>query len=211
MLIDHVIYATPSAATTAERLRADHGVGATEGAFHPEHGTHNWVVPLGPTQYVELLEIVDRGAAGRSPIGQLMLAKLAADEGLASWAILTTDLDAVAARVGIAPGAGKATDQAGKVIGSWRFVAAHPDLPFFIAYDSDDGQQRASHERRFAAAKHDAEPTDFAWIEVGGDSDRLRSWIGDDALPIRFVGGRPGPRRVAINTVRGEVVLGAVA
>jgi hypothetical protein len=207
-MLDHVIYATRDAAATAAWLREQHGLGAVAGGFHPGHGTRNLVVPLDPPQYLELLEVVDDGAAARSPIGAAVTARLARGEGLWTWAVLADDLDAVAARLGIEPSVGHLADADGTVRGRWRTVAAGDDLPFFIAYDVDPEERRARQRRRHAEAAHAAGASGFAWIEVGGDEERLRDWLGDPTLPVRYAGGPPGPRAVAIRTQDGEIVIG---
>lgn len=58
-----------------------------------------------------------------------------------------------------------------------------------------------------AAAPHAVTPDGFAWVEVGGDAEALREWLGPDALPVRPVRGASGPVRVAIATDAGEVVV----
>jgi hypothetical protein len=42
---------------------------------------------------------------------------------------------------------------------------------------------------------------------VGGDADRLRTWLGGDELPIRVTDDEPGIHRVAISTPDGELVM----
>jgi hypothetical protein len=205
--LDHVIYVTRDAATTAARLRAEHGLVAIEGGHHTAHGTRNWVVPLPSPQYLELLEIGDAGAAANSPIGRLVLDRLAAGDGLLSWAVLVDDIDAVAARVGAEPVAGQISDAEGTVTGRWRTVAGGVDLPFFIQYDVDPVARAERQDRRYAEANHPAAPTGFAWIEVGGDETRMRDWLGNADLPIRFASAAPGPHAVAIATPGGEIVL----
>ncbi len=207
LMIDHVIYGTRDAGATAARLRAEHGLGSLEGGFHPAHGTHNWVVPLQPPQYLELLEVVDREAAARSPLGERLAEWLAKREGLFSWAVLTDDIDTVAARLGLEAQEGHIVDEVGRVGTSWRTVFRDSDLPFFIAYNVDSAHRRAVQRQRYHEARHTVAPTSFAWIEVGGDRDRLESWLGDTRLPLRFIGGSPGPHAVGITAATGEIVL----
>jgi hypothetical protein len=51
------------------------------------------------------------------------------------------------------------------------------------------------------------QPRGLSWVEVGGDAERLRDWLGGEELPIRVVDGVPGVRRVAITTSDGELVI----
>ena len=49
-----------------------------------------------------------------------------------------------------------------------------------------------------------------AWIEIGGPRDDLRDWLGpvftatEDAVDIRYNGGRSGLHAVGVNTSGGE-------
>ena len=75
-------------------------------------------------------------------------------------------------------------------------------MPFFITWDIPDelypGHQRAAHR---------VQPRGLSWVELAGDKDRLREWLGDAELPIRVADGNPGIRRVAIATSDGELVI----
>lgn len=77
-----------------------------------------------------------------------------------------------------------------------------PWMPFFITWDIPEelypGRQRAGHG---------VQPRGLSWVEVGGDAERLRDWLGGEELPIRVVDGVPGVRRVAITTSDGELVM----
>ncbi|HZD18438.1 MAG TPA: hypothetical protein VE669_09885, partial [Actinomycetota bacterium] len=53
-----------------------------------------------------------------------------------------------------------------------------------------------------------SEPRGIAWVEVGGDRERLRGWLGGEDLAIRVVDGAPGIRAVAIATADGELRIG---
>jgi len=47
----------------------------------------------------------------------------------------------------------------------------------------------------------------IAWVELAGDADRLKEWLGDEDLPIRVIDGEPGLHRVAVTTSEAELVL----
>lgn len=206
MTVDHVIYVAKDASLTAAAFRRRYGLGAVEGVFHPSLGTRNWVVPLQWPQYLEILEVVDQEAAARPTVGRLIAARVAQGDGLLTWAVRTDDIDAVAARVGVEPWDQQASDAYGKTTATWRVAFGGPDLPFFISYTSDPAG-RVLFEKRRAAAQHDCQPSHFAWIEHGGDKNRLRAWLDDETLPVRYVEGPPGLRSAAIATAHGEVVL----
>jgi hypothetical protein len=72
-------------------------------------------------------------------------------------------------------------------------------MPFFLAWDVIDELYPGR-----ARAGHGVCATGIAWVEVGGDAERLRTWLGADELPIRLTDGEPGIHRVAVATVDGE-------
>ena len=53
------------------------------------------------------------------------------------------------------------------------------------------------HPARAARFASELEPA-IGWIEVAGDAERLRGWLGEAELPVRVVDGSPGVRAVAI-------------
>src|SRR4029450_2189601 len=87
----------------------------------------------------------------------------------------------------------------------WQMAALddsrrEPWMPFFLTWDVTNelypGRARAGHGVR---------ATGIAWVEVGGDAERLRTWLGGDELPIRGSGGERGIHRGAISTADGEL------
>lgn len=49
--------------------------------------------------------------------------------------------------------------------------------------------------------------TGFTRVELGGDADELRAWIGIEVDALELVGGAPGVRSATIATAEGDVVL----
>ena len=90
---------------------------------------------------------------------------------------------------------------------SWRVVASDDSsMPFFITYDGDlDARLRRWQERVREAGNESL--GGFTFVEVGDDPERMRAWLGDADLPIRFVNGRPGLHAVGIAGRTGEIVL----
>lgn len=203
MLLDHVVVAVPDLDTAVDRLRRDTGLAAAGGGPQPEWGTANRIVPLG-SAFLELMAVADAAAAGRNPVGRRVQRVLAAGGGLAGWAVAVDDLDEVADRLGLRVGGGR-RERADGTVYAWRAaglgLAFGLGLPFFIAWEPGPGNPHA------AAAPHAVTPDGFAWVEVGGDAEALREWLGPDALPVRPVRGASGPVRVAIATDAGEVVV----
>jgi hypothetical protein len=201
--LDHVVYAVRDLDVAAARMRADHGLDSVAGGRHPGWGTVNRIVPLGQ-DYVELIAIEDDAAAARSAFGRSLRSSLDAGEGWFTICAASDDLDAVAARLGAEIEPGERVRPDGGVV-RWRRVdpsGRESWLPFFIAWDVAP----ALHPGR-ARAGHGVRAEGLAWVEVGGDAERLRAWLGGEDVPIRVVEGRPGVRRVAIATAGGELVI----
>ena len=75
-------------------------------------------------------------------------------------------------------------------------------MPFFLAWDVPE----ELHPGR-ARAGHGVRAEGIAWVEVGGDAERLREWLGGEELPIRVIEGEPGLRRVGVATSDREIVI----
>ena len=203
--LDHVVYAVPDLDEAAVRFREAFGLDSTEGGRHERWGTANRIVPLGD-QYVELVAAVDEEAAARTEFGRGVLERAAGGGGWFTIAAVAEDLDAVAGRLGLEIGSGSRTRPDGEVL-RWRSAGLddprrEPLMPFFLAWDVPDelhpGRARAGHGIRAEG---------IAWVEVGGDAERLRDWLGGEELPIRVIEGEPGLRRVGVATSDREIVI----
>jgi hypothetical protein len=181
--IDHVIYGTRDLDVAAARVETDLGLGAVAGGRHDGLGTHNRIVPLGDGSFIELLAIADEQEAKASPLGGALLGGIAHGDGLLGWAVAVEDVEGVAARLETSVSTVGRQGMTASLTGVPESLD-EPYLPFFI--------QRGA--ARFAP---DAELA-ISWIEVAGDAERLRRWLGEVELPVRVVDGRPGVRAVAI-------------
>ena len=205
MRIDHVLLATADIEATAERWLAEYGLGSVAGGEHREWGTGNRIVPVGDA-YVELFGIRDTELAARTPIGRWIGSSAAAGDRFVAVSLGTSDLDRVCARTGLEPVAGhRVLDAGGRV--EWRMAgverAIADGLPFFIQWsDPERGPGVAPARERARAGR-------FARVEVGGDQEELRAWVGEDVAGIAFVGGPPGIGAVTIETGAGDVILPA--
>jgi hypothetical protein len=203
--LDHVVYAVPDLDEAAIRFRERFGLDSTEGGRHERWGTANRIVPLGD-QYLELVAAVDEPMVAETVFGRGVLEHAAGGGGWFTIAAVADDLDAVATRLGIEVDSGSRARPDGETV-RWRMAALddprrEPWMPFFLTWDV--GQDL--HPGR-ARAGHGVRATGIAWVEVGGDAERLRTWLGGDELPIRFVEADPGIHRVAISTADGELVI----
>jgi hypothetical protein len=165
--IDHVIYATADL-DAAEAVIRDFGLDVVPGGVHEGLGTHNRLVPLGGA-FLELLAIHDPAEAEGRGFGPALLRR---GEGLLGWAAAVEDLSAVIDRLGLSVMTVARQGMTAQVAGVEEAMR-EPYLPFFI-------------ER-----KGDHAPSRIEWIEVGGDAERLRTWLGGADLPVRAIDGPP--------------------
>ena len=186
MHIDHVIYATQDLDAAAARMEAEHGLAASGGGRHTGIGTENRIVPLGGG-YLELIAVADPAEAERSPLGHaLALAIRGRGEGLLSWVVAVEDVEAEAERTGaelsVIERAGLRAQLAGVAT-----AMAEPTLPFFIQRDPGIADPGA-----------EGDAGGITWVEVAGDGDRLRTWVGGAELPVRLRAGEPALLGVGI-------------
>ena len=80
-------------------------------------------------------------------------------------------------------------------------VLNDPQLPFFISWDDP-----TMHPGRDPVA-HRVPVGGIAWCELAGDREKVEHWMGSNDLPLCFVEGDEGLRRVALANENGEVVL----
>jgi hypothetical protein len=205
LALDHVIVVVADLDSAARRLYREHGLASVAGGRHAGHGTGNRIVPLG-ANYIELMAVVDRDEAASSPLGSWVGQRVVeVGEGPAAVCLRTDDIEVTAQRTGHRPLAMSRTRPDGVEL-AWQLVAlpaALADgLPFFIQWHIDD----ADHPSR-GPVEHLCAPIGIAWVEVGGDEDRLASWLGDHGLPLRHVEGPAGPHRLAVAMSAGEPVL----
>lgn len=212
LAFDHLLLAVPDLDAAGERLLDEHGLASLPGGRHDGHGTANRIVPLGP-DYLELISVVDPHEAAGSPVGRWIQRGLDRGGGLWGVNLRTDDADALAQRLGL------------EVL---EFVRKRPDgqpihfrlvglegatgehhLPFFSEHEvSTEGAVGPGHPGR-QPAPHRVQPRGIAWVELGGDEERLRRWLGPESqgLELRCIGGESGPRRAAVATEAGEVIF----
>ncbi len=212
---DHVILATLDAEAAVARLRRDHGLGAIRGGSHP-WGTANWIVPLEPPTYLEILYPEQRDRLAEDPEGKVLLDRMRRGEFWAGWALRPNSIEDVARRLELPLERGQATRPDGSV-SMWRSAAPRADLdgslPFFIDYDHP-----ADRLERFAtshaAAGHERRVGSVAWVEIevgpeaDGDSSFLRRLTSD--VEIRTVAGTsPGILAIGLRVDDQEITLRA--
>ena len=201
--LDHVVYAARDLEVAAERWRRDLGLDAVDGGRHERWGTANRIVPLGE-QYLEIVAVVDPATAEWTSFGRAVASRARAGEGWLMPVVATDDLDGLATRLGleIVDGARRLPD--GREL-RWRSAGLEDPrraawMPFFISWDVPaelhPARARAGHGLRVDA---------ITAIDIAGDEERLRSWLGtDDGLPFRLTPGNEGVRGVVLSTADGE-------
>lgn len=201
MRIDHVILACADVDATAARLLADHGLGSVVGGEHPAWGTRNRLVPAGPA-YVELMGVADPAVAEGNALGRWLLASLADGDRAAGLAVEPDDLETTADRLGLTVSAGSRTRPDGRST-TWRSagmtVALTRSIPFFIAWDDLRGAE--------VEVESGAPAAGLVEVELGGDPEALRAWLGGEVPGLTCVAGDPGVRRLVVATRDGEVDL----
>jgi hypothetical protein len=173
--IDHVIYATADLDAAEARIK-DFGLDVVPGGRHEGLGTHNRLVPLGGA-FLELLAVRDPEEAEGVGFGAALLER---GEGLLGWAAAVDDLAAVVDRLDLSVMTVSRQGMTAQVAGVEEAMRA-PYLPFFIERKGDRG------------------PSRIDWLEVGGDAERLRTWLGGAELPVRAVDGPPRVLAVGVD------------
>jgi hypothetical protein len=205
--LDHVVLAVRDLDASAARLWEEHGLRFVPGGRHPQWGTANMIAPLGEN-YLELLGVVDEPVGRGIVLGRSLLELSADGDRWFSVCLADDDVDATAARLGLAVQPGSRTRPDGTDV-RWRGAGIEERgadlwLPFFISWDAP-----AALHPGAALAAHRVPVEGITRAEVGGDEARLRDWLGDREAPIRvFPGAEPGVRAVAIAVAdEGEIVL----
>jgi hypothetical protein len=203
--VDHIIYAVGDLEVAAARFQDEFGLASVAGGRHPGWGTANRIVPLGD-EYVELVAVADRDEAAASEFGRPVLEAVAGGQRLAGWAVATDDLRGIAKRLNLKVMSGSRTRPDGSTL-SWQLAGvgqalAAPGLPFFIQWDVPPQLHPGA-----AVVGRRGEPRGIRWIEITGEEQRLRRWLGDHDLPLRITQGPPALSAVAITSAAGEVIL----
>jgi hypothetical protein len=196
-VIDHVIYGVRDLDAAVRRFDTEFGLEPIATASHPGWGTCNAVIAAGHGQFIELLAIADPASDTALVNGLRRL--LAQGDGMAGVCLRPPNFDAVVKRLSLQVMSGE-RDEGDRVLRFRRTVVeTDPAFPFFIDWQ---GAEQEMDERYGDAASTDG----IVWVEVGGDRDAVRQWVGDDTVPIRVVPGRRGPRRFALRAKSGDEI-----
>jgi hypothetical protein len=193
--IDHLVIACPDPDEAARLLESDVGLTATGGGRHAGMGSWNRIVWLADGSYLELLGIDDPDLAARSPVGAAAVRALASGGGLATYALLTDDLDgtldtlrASGAAFG-QPEHGSRTRDDGELVEWWTSqpdVPLAPDgVPFLIRHanvGAEWGPEALAERARFAH-RHGS-PVRLHALEIRSDDPSSLAATLHDALEV---------------------------
>lgn len=205
LVIDHVVLAVQDLDVAGERLLSDHGLASVPGGRHARWGTANRIVPLG-ADYLELIAVVDPQQASGSALGRALTELTADGDRWFSICLASDDVDPIAARLALPVEPGARTRPDGTEV-RWRGAGVDAPtrprwLPFFITWETAPDL----HPGR-TPIEHPSGANGIDWIEVGGDPERLSTWLGRADLPIRVVDEEPEVRRVALRTADGAGLI----
>lgn len=193
MHFDHVIYAVADLESGVRRFAEKWGLQSTGGGEHPEFGTRNAIVPVGPGQFIELMTVAD--ARSRHPLRLALSEWLKSGDGPVALCLRPDDLNAVAERLSTPIVPAERHNPDGEVL-HWRLAGVEAALgaerlPFFIDW------QGAEHELDLKHADA-ARAEGIAWVEYGGNAGRLAQWMGEHDDRLRVVAGEAGPSAIGL-------------
>jgi len=199
--LDHVIIGVADLDDAAALLLVKHGLISLPGGEHPQWGTRNRIVPLGGC-YLELVAIADPQVAASSGFGS-WVAAMAAGDAPWGWVVRTSDLDATAARLGLAILAGERVRPDGVRL-SWRSAGVPTEptgrlRPFFLQWD--DGVPLPGS----VPVPHPAGQVSLRSVSVSGTD--LGSWLGTPVPQVELVPGPGGVERIDLVGEGGDLVL----
>ena len=211
MRVDHVTYTAEADGliATAERLAKTLGVPPVAGGIHPRFGTRNIILPLAHQRYVEVVEVLDHPASDKAPFGQAVRARSEAGGGWLGWVVEVDDLAEAERRLGREAVEGCRRRPDGVEL-KWRQLGvrgliADPQLPFYVHWED-----KSVHPSVGAATD-----VTISGLEIAGDPDRVREWLGLPAdqtskvIDFTFVAphGTPGLLAVTFDTPDGPVTI----
>ena len=208
--LDHLSYAAGSEGLGAcvQRIGARIGAAFSDGGLHPSFGTRNFVLPLAEGCYLEIVAPLDHPAVDRAPFGRAVKARSSAGGGWLAWAVAVPDIATIEQRLGRPAARGHRRRPDGFDL-LWRQigvndVAEDPQLPFFVAWESD-----AEHHPSAGGS-----PIALRRLEIAGDESTVDAYLGTsarqplDGIEVEWVtpvDGETGVVAAVFESPRGEV------
>lgn len=133
-----------------------------------------------------MIAVADHEEAAASALGRAIAQ---APEGLFAWAVAVEDVVDRADRLGLDVTTVERDGLTARAAGLAQAMA-EPWLPFFIQRDPGIEDPGAS-----------GDAGGIAWVELAGDAERLRAWLGGEELPVRYARDEPpGLRAVGLGS-----------
>src|SRR5690348_12093190 len=134
MRIDHVLYGVRDLDDAQHWFADKFGLRSTRGGVHPDIGSENAIIPVGPGQYIELITVIDDTIS--HPLPKILNAMIADGDRPVGLCLRPDDVDAVVERLGLSAVDMHRQTPDGRTI-EWRLVgmeaALGPQrLPLFI-------------------------------------------------------------------------------
>jgi hypothetical protein len=212
--LDHIEIRARNIFESADRLRAETGLGYYDGGWNPG-GNASRIFPLGGTSYIQMSGLVDAFVAldpAKANARKLLESVRDADRftGFNLRADSPEEMQQIAAAHGT-----KVTDNpaTGRHLPS-GFVQHVSGVPgdsrkgmpgwnyFFDMNMHPSGQL-------VEPAPDLVRPMGVAWLEVGGSEEAMTQWLGfpSSRLSLRFNGKDPGLYAIGVRTDKGEVTI----
>ena len=203
--IDHVIFGTGDIDGAAALLEERHGLASVVGGRHEGRGTGNRIVPVGEA-YLELMGIVASDEAATHPFGRWFGQQIADGDRFLMWCVATDDIESVASRLGLEIEEWTRATPEGETL-SWRLAGLEiandePEVPFFIQWTVPADMHPSN-----APVAHRSAVRGFSELHLSGNEQRVRRWLDDADLPVRYGTGPQGITGVTIATDEGEIAL----
>jgi hypothetical protein len=203
--VDHLVYGAPDLAAGIAALEKLLGVRATPGGQHPGRGTHNALIALGPSTYIEIISPDPQQPKPDLP-RPFGLDELS-ESRLVTWAANENDLPRLFRQAtehgimlgDIAPGSRRRTDG---VMLTWQYtnprvVVADGVVPFFIDWGKTPHPAQSAVDGGRLVALTGEHP----------DPDRVKKLLGQLRLDLPVSkGAKPGLIAI-IDSRRGRVEL----
>ena len=175
MHLDHISYVASHdhLIDEVQRIGSRLGAGFLDGGMHPRFGTRNFTLPLQGGRYLEIVCPLDHPAADASPFGKVVSQRAHEGGGFLTWVLSVSDITTFEKRLGRESVDGHRRRPDGSDL-HWKQIGVlgtleDRQLPFFIEWQTED---HPSKEAKSVAK--------IEKLEIAGDPDRVREWIGED-------------------------------
>ncbi|MBY0393783.1 MAG: VOC family protein [Novosphingobium sp.] len=202
--LDHVALAVRDLDAADRLLRERYGLGSVEGGAHPQWGTANRIVPLGP-HFIEVVGVTDVALAASNPVGRIILEQTKDGDRFVGVCLNTDDKEGIARQIGSAWVEGSRDTAGGRLTfrsaGIERSIMEGAGWPYFFEYD-DAGLRSGLGDPR-----HQITPLGIARVVLGQDAQRLRTYLGGDVERVVVEEGAPAFKALVIETRDGEICI----